>query len=211
VSAKSFAPSKLISAIRAGRLSGVIAALDDGSDLEEADIHGCTGLPLRTACFAGDMAIVRELLRCGADVNALAADGPGAPLRLALRAGHQAIAALLVQHGAAIPPGISLTADVTNRVGTLAPVGQEVTVPILPDTPDTASDVEFEFEATAPFPGHLIEEVDVNACYGTDTNLLTIDLLRHAAAEANAGGQSPQPDRTPAAKAGFWKTKQTKE
>jgi hypothetical protein len=202
VSAKTFAPSKLISAIRAGRLSGVIAAIDDGCAIEEADIHGCSGLPLRTACFEGDIAIVRELLRGGADVNAMAADGPGAPIRLALRAGHSEIAALLVQHGAAIPSGIDLAAEVTNRVGTLEPVAEEVEVPVLPEGPDTDSDVEIEFEATTPFPGHLIEEVDVNACYGTDTNLLTMDLLRHEAA-----GETPPPMPP----SGFWRTSQTKK
>jgi hypothetical protein len=132
----------------------------------------------------------------------MAADGPGAPIRLALRAGHPAIAALLVQHGAAIPPGIGLPADVMNRVGSLEPVAEEVAAPRLPDTPDTDSDVEFEFEATAPFPSHLIEEVDINACYGTDTHLLTMDLLRHEAS-AKTPPTTPQP--------GFWPTSHAKK
>ncbi|HXE38132.1 MAG TPA: hypothetical protein VN639_06620, partial [Azonexus sp.] len=66
-----FQPSQLVTAIRTGRLSDVIRALEDGADLEEADIHCIRGLPLRTACFEGSIAIVRELLRCGADVNAI--------------------------------------------------------------------------------------------------------------------------------------------
>lgn len=202
MSVKNFAPGKLVSAIRAGRLSGVVAALDDGADIEEADIHGFSGLPLRTACFAGDMAIVRELLRHGADVNALAADGPGAPIRLALRAGHPDIAALLVEHGAAIPPGTSLAADVTKRVNTRESVAEQVAAPRLPETLETECDVEieFEFETSAPFPAHLIEEVDVNACYGTDTDLLTLDLLRHEAA-ARTPPTPPQP--------AFWLTGRT--
>lgn len=200
MSVKNFAPGKLVSAIRAGRQSGVVAALDDGADIEEADIHGFSGLPLRTACFAGDMAIVRELLRHGADVNALAADGPGAPIRLALRAGHPDIAALLVEHGAAIPPGTDLPADVAKRDNALEPVAEQVAAPRLPETLETECDVEIEFEASAPFPAHLIEEVDVNACYGTDTNLLTLDLLRHEAA-ARTPPTPPQP--------GFWLTGRT--
>ena len=202
MSAKTFAPSKLIAAIRAGRLSGVIAAIDDGCDIEEADIHGCTGLPLRTACFEGDLAIVREILRCGADVNAMAADGPGAPIRLALRAGHPDIAALLVRHGAEIPPGIDLTANIMSLAGTLEVVTEQVAPPLLPEAPDDDSDVEIEFEANTPFPDRLIEEVDINACYGTDTNLLTMDLLRKETAE-----EKPPVTGQP----GFWKTKRTRK
>ncbi|HEX6733181.1 MAG TPA: hypothetical protein VF096_00095 [Azonexus sp.] len=162
MSAKSFAPSPLIAAIRAGRPEKVTAALDAGGDLEEADIHGCAGLPLRTACFEGHAAIVGELLRRGADVNALAADGPGAPIRLALRGGHPHIAALLLDHAAQRPPGIDLAADILARI--------------------------------APAPadsGPTIEEVDITACYGTDTNLLTLEL------------SAPAPT---AARPGFWKS-----
>ena len=68
--------SKLIAAIRAGRLNGVINALDDGADIEEPDMHGSRGLPLRTACFEGNLAIVRELLTYGANPNAAASHGP---------------------------------------------------------------------------------------------------------------------------------------
>ncbi len=200
MSGKYFAPSKLVSAIRTGRLSGVIAAIDDGADIEEADIHGFTGLPLRTACFEGDLAIVRELLRCGADMNAMAADGPGAPLRLALRAGHAEVAALLVQHGAALPPGIALPADIIDRSGRPDPIAEEVAVPCLPQAPDDDADVEFEFEASAPFPGQLIEEVDVGACYGTDTNLLTLDLQRDQETTDTPPAMPP---------AGFWRTTRT--
>ena len=81
---KSFTTNKLIDAIRAGSLSGVLTALNDGGDIEMPDMHGCSGLPLRTACFEGNLAIVRELLNRGANPNAIASDGPGAPLRLAL-------------------------------------------------------------------------------------------------------------------------------
>lgn len=203
MSGKSFAPSPLVAAIRAGLLSGVISALDDGADIEEADIHGCAGLPLRTACFEGDIAIIRELLRHGANPNAMAADGPGAALRLALRSGHPEIAALLLQHGAEIPQGLDLPTSVSELQGRLPPPVDEVAVPRLPEataenTPPTAA-----AEQTHPYLDCSIEEVDVSGCYGTDTNLLTMDLLRSNAEPASPATPEPPP-------AGFWQTRRTK-
>ena len=46
---KPFTPSKLITAIRSGLLDQVIAAIAAGADIEEPDMHGFVGLPLRTA------------------------------------------------------------------------------------------------------------------------------------------------------------------
>lgn len=200
---KAFQPSKLVAAIRSGRLSGVILALEDGADLEEADIHGVRGLPLRTACFEGSMAIVRELLRCGADLNATAIDGPGAPLRLALRGGHGEIAALLLQNGAEIPPGLVIDPAILSRVGTLNPLPGEAPVPTLPEpAPANAP------ENTQPSIAFAIEEVEVPACYGTDTNLLTLDLLQIDEAPANgapAAARQPQ-GQPPTKQSGFWKS-----
>ena len=201
MSAKGNTPSKLVAAIRAGRLSGVISALDDGCDIEEADIHGFRGLPLRTACFAGEMAIIRELLRCGANVNAMAGDGPGAPLRLALRGGHPVVAALLLQNGAEIPPGLKIDPGVLSSVGNLAPLPGEAPVPTLPESPP-ANMIEF----TSPVPDQTIEEVDLKACFGTDTNLLTMDLMRFNEDEATKTPSRDQERTTPAK--GFWKTGQ---
>lgn len=177
-----FQPSPLLTAIRTGRLSGVIRAIEDGGDIEEADIHGIRGLPLRTACFEGSMAIVRELLRCGADVNAIAIDGPGAPLRLALRGGHGEVAALLLQNGAEIPPGLVVAPAILDRVGTLGPLPGDAPVPTLP-TPDTS------LEFTKPALDSAIEKVECPSGIGSDTNLLALDLL--------------QIDDSPA---GFWKS-----
>lgn len=212
MSGNRFTPSKLVSAIRAGRLSGVIAALEDGGDLEEADIHGFRGLPLRTACFEGEISIIRELLRCGADVNAPAADGPGAPLRLALRGGHREVAALLLQSGAEVPPGLEIDPAIRNAVGTLVPVAVEVSVPVLPDKP-ADNLIEFtpretplptEPELPKAQPAALIEEVNVPACFGTDTNLLTMDLLRQE--EEDVRKASP-PAEASAPQPGFWKSR----
>lgn len=209
MSGNRFAPSNLLSAIRAGRLSGVVIAIEDGGDIEEADIHGFRGLPLRTACFEGEMSIIRELLRCGADVNAPAADGPGAPLRLALRRGHREIAALLLQHGAIVPPGLEVDPAILNAVGTLLPIAAEARVPTLPEKP-TDNLIEFTPQEPAvpaetqpePTPD-LIEEVNVPACFGTDTNLLTMDLMR---LEEDARKTS-EPAATPSPQPGFWKSR----
>lgn len=203
MSGKTFAPSPLVAAIRAGRLSGVVSALDDGANVEEADIHGCTGLPLRTACFEGDIAIIRELLRHGANPNAMAADGPGAPLRLALRSGHPEVAALLLQHGAEIPPGLDLPASVSELQGRPPPPADEATVPRLPEATAENTTAASAAEETHPYLDFPIEEVDVNGCYGTDTNLLTMDLLRSNAEPASPAAAEPTP-------AGFWQTRRTK-
>ena len=192
---KSFTTNKLIDAIRAGSLNGVLTVLDDGGDIEMPDMHGCSGLPLRTACFAGNLAIVRELLNRGANPNAIASDGPGAPLRLALRKGHQDIADLLLQKGAMPLAGITIT-----------PEAPDVSLPgevIPPPSPESKPDNIVEFTpANRPRPtaaaideplpeskpGNLIEfsnsdtfppsdEAEASSHFGTDTNLLSMDLL----------------------------------
>jgi len=183
---KVFQPSQLVAAIRTGRLSDVIRAIEDGADLEEADIQGIRGLPLRTACFEGSTAIVRELLRCGADINALAVDGPGAPLRLALRGGHGDIAALLLQNGAEIPPGLVIDPAILDRAATLSPLPDEAPVPTLP-----APDNSHEF--TKSSIDFAVEKVEPPAGLGTETELPTLDLL-------------PTDD----APASFWKSSRSK-
>ncbi len=67
----SFSPSELRSAIEQGDRAAVIRALDNGADIEEADMHGEPGLPLRMACFDGHLGIVTELIRRGANVAAV--------------------------------------------------------------------------------------------------------------------------------------------
>lgn len=170
---KRLPPSKLISAIRAARLSGVVIALDDGADLEEVDVHGHSGLPLRTACFEGNLAIVRELLTRGADPNASAADGSSAPLRLALRRGHHEIAALLIQEGAQLPPGQTIPQDVLGiRCDPLPGAG---VVPTLP-TPPVDNLIEFTPSGlTFQTPG--AGAPDTADSFGTMTNALAADLL----------------------------------
>lgn len=173
MTANALPPSKLISAIRAARLSGVVIALDDGADIEEADIHGHSGLPLRTACFEGNLAIVRELLARGANPNASAADGAGAPLRLALRRGHHEIAALLIQEGAHTPTGMAIPSEVLGV--RCAPLPGEAVVPTLPEAQYdniiefTPSKLSFQTPGTAA--------PEAAESFGTETNAISADLL----------------------------------
>lgn len=170
MTSKGFNTSQLIESIRAGRVSGVIDALESGADIEEADMHGTSGLPLRAACFEGNEAIVRELLAHGANPNAAASDGPGAPLRLALRRGHKEIAALLLQQGAQIPEGLEI--DPSVFILEVAPLPGEMTAPLLPD--GEANNI-IEFTRTE---AHLVtEDRDTTETFGTNTNALSMDLL----------------------------------
>ena len=161
------ANSKLIEAIRAGQLGAVIEALDGGADIEEADMHGKRGLPLRTACFEGYIAIVAALLERGADPNTEASDGYSAPLRLALRRDHHEIIALLLKHGAQIPDGVNIPATVA-----------ETPLPPLATVPDYIPENIFDFDTTASIPSP--DEVDEFASFGKDTRVLSVDLLLFA-------------------------------
>ncbi|NTV71807.1 MAG: ankyrin repeat domain-containing protein [Azonexaceae bacterium] len=209
---KGFTTNKLIDAIRAGSLSGVLNALDDGEDIEMPDMHGCSGLPLRTACFEGNLAIVRELLNCGANPNAMASDGPAAPLRLALRKKHQDIVDLLLQKGAMPTDGMAIPSLLQDAP--IIPLPEEVIT-----SAETKQDNIVEFsscviaqptgEATIPPPpdgklGNLIEfsssdlplatnEADTPTQFGTDTSLLSMDLLFLEEDEnQNVSAQAPE-------------------
>lgn len=192
----SFGASALIEAIRANSLHRVVSALDDGADIEETDIHGFAGLPLRTACFTGEISIIRELINRGADVNALTADGTGAPLRLAMRAGHTDIVALLLANQAQVPEDLDIPPSVFARAREIS-AGQidSLDVPMLefeshplPETPAPADlptsgmtgDNVIEFGNTAS--DEHIEHVDMKGVYGVDTNILAIDFERSGGA-----------------------------
>lgn len=192
---KSFTTNKLIDAIRAGSLSGVLTALDDGDDIEMPDMHGYSGLPLRTACFEGNLAIVRELLNRGANPNAVTSDGPGAPLRLALRKGHQDIADLLLQKGAMPLEGVTAppeTPDVSlpDEVVTLTPpdnkpdnivefttsnIPRQTAAAIDPSLPESKPGNLIEFSNSDTFPP--TGDTEKPSDFGTDTSLLSMDLL----------------------------------
>lgn len=165
---KGFSSSKLIEAIRDGSINRVINALDDGIDIEEADMHGQRGLPLRTACFLGNLSIVSELIRRGADVNATGADGVGMPLRLALRAGHKAVVNQLLKHGAMIPADVRIGAQFLAEVDSLDLPPLELEVPHLPPSIGTDSETIRIIEETQPKTDSI----------GSETRLLAMDLLR---------------------------------
>lgn len=146
------APS-LIEAIRTGDVREVICALEAGADIEQPDMHGYPGLPLRTACFEGNPAIVGALLERGANPDTPTGDGPGAPLRLALRRGHQAVVDLLRQ--ATLPSGLALTEPAVTAAD---PLPGEATPP----------------PRLAPAPA---DEIDPDLPFGTETQQLSMDLL----------------------------------
>jgi hypothetical protein len=108
--------SALRRAIEKGNLDAVITALDNGAVIEEADMHGDPGLPMRIACFKGHADIVLELIKRGADIHAPNAQGPGGPIRMATRGQHHHIVELLLAHGARVPEDIQLpTASIGER------------------------------------------------------------------------------------------------
>ena len=100
--------SALRRAIEKGCLESVRAALDHGAAIEEADMHGAPGLPMRIACFNGHANIVLELIQRGADIHAPNAEGVGGPIRMAARGQHSEVIDLLLAHGAEIPEGVQL-------------------------------------------------------------------------------------------------------
>lgn len=176
MTAKGFKTNNLIDAIRAGQLDGVIAALNAGDDIELPDMHGYGGLPLRTACFEGNLAIVGELLKRGADPNAAASDGPGAPLRLALRRGHQDVIALLQQQGATLTGESRLAKATLMPDAPLGPLPDEQ----VPQLPEHKPDNTIEFTPAGFIGADTAAPVDDKASpeqFGTETNLLSMDLL----------------------------------
>lgn len=102
--------SALRRAIEKGNLQAVIAALDHGAVIEEADMHGDPGLPMRIACFKGHSDIVLELIRRGADIHAPNAQGAGGPIRMAARGQHAHVIDILLAHGAEVPEDVQLPA-----------------------------------------------------------------------------------------------------
>ena len=174
--AKDTAPSKLIAAVRAAHLGNVSLALTEGANVDEPDMHGFAGLPLRTACFKGDLAIVRELLQHGANPDVGTSDGPGGALRLALRCGHKDIAGLLLQHGATIPDGLVI--DPAIIAVRAEPQPEQVAQSVPPTTATAYNMIEFtpsEFRySTLKDSAKDSETLDI---FGTETNTLSADLL----------------------------------
>lgn len=212
MSAHGFAISKLIEAIRQGHIHGVIRALDGGCDIEEADQHGHPGLPLRTACFSGKPEIVHELIKRGANVNAAGSDGPNMPLRLALRARNADIVRLLLANGAEVPAGLTVPAEYLVPPEKPSELPPEFPPMEFETAPKVSSREDFLPEHPASSPAteapagekeyHILEEVDITANYGLDTNLLNMDMERFNE-DADKTKQSVTAEQK---KGGLWKS-----
>lgn len=174
--------SPLIAAIRQGDLQKISQLLTNGEDIEEADIHGFKGLPLRTACFAGNLGIVKALLDQGANPNAQASDGPAAPLRAAIRAGHQTITRLLIERGTEVPLGLTLPLGIDLPANQMLPPDDAFLTPgrIKSATASTLETRDQQPDHTLDFAHDFsetdIEEVNIKACRGLDTSILTIEF-----------------------------------
>ena len=156
-------PPDLLKAIRTGRLSEVIAALDAGAPIELEDGKGDPGLPLAIACFLGHAEIVRELAIRGAKVNSSDNNAPTSPLSMAVRAGKTEVIKVLIEHGAVVPEGMAtgLRDDELMLARWKAQhfgVGQ----------------------ASGGVAGNepVIEEIQVGGCYGTNTDVLNAEMRR---------------------------------
>ncbi len=136
-------------------------------------MHGCPGLPLRTACFLGNIAIVRELLTHGANPNTTTQDGPGAPLRLALRRNHREVIILLLQQGAAIPEGVTIDPALLAAAAAKDTIPGAVVAPVLPE--DKRPDNLIEFSPSGISFAPPVD--DALGDVGTDTQALGMELL----------------------------------
>ena len=153
----------LIKAIRTGRLSEVIAALDAGAEVELHDGQGDPGLPLAIACFMGYAEIVRELGIRGAKVNFDNNLDPTSPLAMAVRGGKPEVVKVLIELGAVVPQGMQTGLN-----------DQELMLAKWKAQHFGASQARQSGEA---FPE--IEEITVvGGCYGTDTGVLDAELRR---------------------------------
>ncbi|CAJ2508471.1 Uu.00g134970.m01.CDS01 [Anthostomella pinea] len=87
--------------------------LDDGAEVNAAPYpdsrgHGCT---LSIASRKGNIAMVRLLLSCGADVNLKHERGSHDPIKVAAFNGHQEVVQLLLEQGASMVSALRQAAD----------------------------------------------------------------------------------------------------
>lgn len=156
-------PVDLIKAIRSGKLSEVVAALDAGAEVELHDGQGDPGLPpLAIACFMGHAEIVRELAIRGAKVNFDDNRDPTSPLSMAVRGGKPEVVKVLIEFGAVIPPGMQTGLN-----------DQELMLAKWKAQHFGASRGAHSGDALPE-----IEEINVVGCYGTDTGVLDAELRR---------------------------------
>lgn len=156
----------LIKAIRTGLLSEVLAALDAGAEVELHDGKGDPGLPLAMACFMGFAEIVRELILRGAKVNFTDNRDPTSPLSMALRGGRIEVVKVLVELGAEIPPGVQT--GLTDQELMLARWKAQHFGASASGSDQAGNEL------------HVVEEIQMVGCYGTDTGVLEADIRRYA-------------------------------
>jgi ankyrin repeat protein len=159
-------PNDLIKAIRTGRLSDVLAALDAGAKVELLDGQGDPGLPLAIACFLGHVDIVRELVIRGAKVNFPDNSDPTSPLSMAFRGGRKEVIRALIELGAEVPPGME-TGLTEPELMVARLKAQQHAANISKAAPSVESLPEFE-------------EIEMVRCFGTDTGVLEADMMRAA-------------------------------
>ena len=157
-------PVDLIKAIRSGKLSAVIEALDAGAQVEMHDGQGDPGLPMAIACFMGFAEIVRELAIRGAKVNFADNRDPTSPLSMALRGKRTEVVKVLIELGAELPP------DVQTGL-----TDQELML-----SKWKAQHFGAATDPTGRAAAHAVEEIEMVSCYGTDTNVLEADVVRYA-------------------------------
>ena len=155
-------PPDIIKAIRTGKISEVISALDAGACIELNDGQGDPGLPLAMACFMGHAEIVRELVLRGAKANFSDNTAPNSPLAMALRGKRAEVVKVLIEVGVDLPPGTETGLS-----------EQEILV---------ARWKAQHFGAAQSGAGESeIEEIRLDSgCYGTDTSVLEADVMRYA-------------------------------
>jgi hypothetical protein len=154
----------LLKAIRSGRLADVQAALAAGAPAELADGQGDPGLPMGIACFMGFGDIVRELVKHGGKVNLGDNRLPTSPLSMALRGGRTEVFRTLVELGAEVPTGMS--GGLTEQELTLAQWKAQRDGYLVGSAESGVDE--------AP----VIEEIEAQSCFGTDTQVLEADVLR---------------------------------
>ena len=154
----------LIKAIRTGKLSEVIAALDAGAQLELHDGPGDPGLPLAISCFMGHPEIVRELAIRGAKINFTDNREPQSPLSMAIRGGRTEVVKVLIELGAEVPP--DLQTGLTDQELMLARWKAHHFGARTSGSDHNGSDTP------------EIEEIQVLSCYGTDTGVLDAEMKR---------------------------------
>lgn len=168
--------SALRRAIERADIQAVNVAIEHGADIEEADMHGDPGLPLRTACFKGHASIVETLIKHGANINAPNGQGPGGPIRMAAKGHHMGIVHLLMVPGAELPADLHLplndSAERRKRIDRRkrnqgAPLGfterrraQERRATSVHEL--TLTDLQWDtyFTQSQPLPTHHTEQID---------------------------------------------------